>query len=234
MRTLVTEVAVVLICLPVFVGYTAVLLRRSEQLRLTAQHMAEHDQLTGLLNRHGIALKTPALIKRARAEGRHMGVLVLDVDHFKNINDSYGHDAGDVVLASLGTGLVSWVNEGDLAVRLGGEEFAVIGLHDHPDSARLLAERLRSSASQLQVVAALRFTVSVGVASTVPAPLASDEPVSYRELTTARAAADAGVLSQLLSAADGALYRAKASGRNRVEITPEPGADAAPTLVSKG
>jgi diguanylate cyclase (GGDEF)-like protein len=157
------------------------------------------DALTGLFNRR--YMEESLDLELARAErGRHpVGVVLVDVDHFKRVNDTYGHAGGDAVLAALGALLRASVRGGDLACRLGGEEFLLI-LPGTPlvELARR-AEELRAAVRGVQVVHHGQplgpITVSMGVA----------------------AAPDHGTTRDaLLRAADAALYRAKAAGRDRI------------------
>jgi diguanylate cyclase (GGDEF)-like protein len=157
------------------------------------QAEAHHDVLTGLMNRRFFEIQQPELAHRA-ASGRPVQAVMVDVDHFKRINDRHGHAVGDRVLRELGGLLRAQVRPSDLPFRLGGEEFLVL-LPD-TDEAQVgpLCERLRSAVEAHDwagVAAGLAVTVSLGVAPMAPGA----EP---------------------LLDADAALYRAKASGRNRV------------------
>ena len=127
--------------------------------------------------------------------------MAVDVDHFKEVNDQHGHAAGDRVLAFVGEVLRRHLREGDLAVRMGGEEFAVLLQGMHPSAAQAVAERLRCDLERLAAQGAgLPITASLGVALATP-----------------------GIdFAALWSQADGALYRAKSLGRNRVECTEAP------------
>lgn len=119
---------------------------------------------------------------------------MLDIDHFKQVNDTHGHLVGDAILAELGQILSRSVRDSDVCARYGGEEFAAILSDADLDGAMRLAGRLRAAVEATEFPHGLRITISVGVASTsVPARFAN-----------------------LLEAADGALYQAKNAGRNRV------------------
>lgn len=180
---------------------------RAERALAAAERAATHDVLTGLLNRRGMATRLPALGAAAAAGGRELGVLLVDVDHFKAINDTRGHDAGDAVLAALAEALSGALGADDLLVRLGGEEFAVVGSFEGVAAAEVSAELLRAQAGSTSRPGLPGITVSVGVATS---------PVA--------AGADASaVVSRLLSDADRALYAAKAAGRNRVVCSEPPG-----------
>ena len=161
-----------------------------EDLRLEA----ERDPLTGVLNRHALASRLPLSLAG-------WALVAVDVDHFKEVNDQHGHAAGDRVLAFVGEVLRRHLREGDLAVRMGGEEFAVLLQGLHPSAAQVVAERLRCDLERLAAQGAgLPITASLGVALATP-----------------------GIdFAALWSQADGALYRAKTLGRNRVECTEAP------------
>ena len=153
------------------------------------------DPLTGLLNRRGM---TSRLFGPSGLPTRHITVLVLDIDHFKAINDAYGHITGDEVLRTVGKGLLRETRGDDIAVRIGGEEFVVV-TPANPEDARQLAERLRESA--MEWMTAWSGTLSVG-GVTAELPHAED-------LTPERPAG-------LIEDADRCLYEAKRAGRNRV------------------
>lgn len=155
---------------------------------------AERDPLTGVLNRHALASRLPLSLAG-------WALVAVDVDHFKEVNDQHGHAAGDRVLAFVGEVLRRHLRERDLAVRMGGEEFAVLLQGMHPSAAQAVAERLRRDLERLAAQGAgLPITASLGVALATP-----------------------GIdFAALWSQADGALYRAKTLGRNRVECTEAP------------
>lgn len=163
-------------------------------------YVASHDTLTGLLNRTIIMELADAEVARIRRTGRSASMILLDLDHFKNINDTYGHPVGDKVLTEVAHIIRSMLRESDLAVRMGGEEFMVL-LPDTPLAEGVrAAERLRSSIADYTFPAyndSISITTSCGVA---PLLGEGEDPVkiSYSE-------------------ADRALYRAKSNGRNRVE-----------------
>jgi len=193
--------------MPLFVGYTAVLLRRAETLRRRAEHAADHDQLTGLLNRRGLWNAVSGLVGSAKAQSWCVGVVAIDLDHFKKVNDVFGHDAGDALLAALGAHLQESVDNGAVAVRTGGEELAVVGCFRNQEAVILAAERLRRSIAVLRVEGVPPVTASMGVAVGAGGGL-SGEP---REVVT-----------RLLTLADRALYEAKAAGRDRVKVFAAP------------
>jgi two-component system cell cycle response regulator len=160
------------------------------------------DALTGLLNRRALE---SSVGERALARER-FGVLFMDLDHFKAINDRYGHETGDRVLIAVAHVLRTALRPGDVVARYGGEEFVALIAGAGPESARLVAERLRRSVAEMAPIprGPTRVTVSVGAAVYDP---------SRRE--------EAQV--ELFRRADVALYSAKNSGRNCVVLSPEPG-----------
>ncbi len=161
---------------------------------------ARTDPKTGLLNATAWQREADAAVARARSSGAPLALLLVDVDHFKRVNDSHGHLIGDDVLRALATELRQQVRESDVVGRFGGEEFTVLLPRTDADGACRIAERLRSSAGLLSVAAAeasISVTVSIGVA--VLGEHGSD-------------------LFELLAAADLALYRAKDDGRNLVRL----------------
>ncbi len=162
--------------------------------------MATTDVLTGLLNRRSFVSRGNSEVARSRRYGNVYSALMIDVDHFKKVNDTYGHAGGDAVLKALAAKLKPQLRDSDLFGRLGGEEFAVFTPGISIEGATELAERLRREVAAMEVVfekLAIQFTISVGVA------------------TAERGNA---TLETVLRRADRALYQAKASGRNRVMI----------------
>jgi len=158
------------------------------------------DPLTGLHNRRYMTSQLDALVARAVRDGRPVSALLLDIDHFKKINDSFGHDAGDEVLREFAVRLASNVRAVDLPCRFGGEEFVVVMPETALEDAERIAERIRLhvSGAPFRVSGGkevLSVTISIGVAATYGT---ADTP------------------DHLLKRADEALYEAKASGRNRV------------------
>lgn len=161
--------------------------------------LAITDQLTGLYNRRFMSAQLGPLVQRAQCGGDPVSVMIVDIDHFKRINDTHGHDAGDAILREFSVRLASNVRPSDFACRMGGEEFIVIMPRTTGDTACMAAERLRRHicAAPFQgarLAEPLDVTISIGVAS-------------------AEAGDDA---DSILKRADEALYEAKAAGRNRV------------------
>jgi diguanylate cyclase (GGDEF)-like protein len=171
---------------------------------------AHTDLLTGTLSRRRFQEVLEIEISRSRRHGHSLSLLMMDLDHFKSVNDTFGHDAGDRVLMAVADSCREVIRGSDALGRLGGEEFAVLLPETGPMGARVAAERLRQRIEAQRVTTSdgsvIQVTVSIGVASADPA-----EPAE---------------LAALLDAADRGLYRAKQSGRNRVgridEPAPEP------------
>jgi diguanylate cyclase (GGDEF)-like protein len=159
---------------------------------------ATHDPLTGLHNRRHLDEEMREAERRARRTNRPVGVMMLDIDHFKRINDSYGHEVGDTVLREVAERLRTSLRSGDVAVRYGGEEFTVLLAGASLQVTRQRAEHFREVVEALQIPyrdGVIRITLSVGIA-------AFPESAEH--------------LSDALSLADQALYAAKHAGRNRV------------------
>jgi len=161
-----------------------------------AEVRASTDALTGLPNRRYFDEFCGLLGGRRRADDR-VGILMVDIDHFKRINDRHGHDAGDDVLRQVAAAIASAVREGDVPARFGGEEFAILLRNPSVRVAIDVAERIRTSVGALDLRAIGPASVSVSVGVAVQA-----EPDES--------------LAELLGAADRALYRAKRAGRDRV------------------
>jgi len=168
-----------------------------------AQGEAERDSLTGLYNRRHFDERLAGELRRAERERSRVALLMLDLDHFKHINDTYGHAVGDEVLRHVAQIIAHEVRVGtDVPARYGGEEFAVIAPGTNLLGAESLAERIRTRVAELRVPAGdqlVSVTLSVGVAVFDPRATTRDEPVRA-----------------LVEAADQRLYQAKHAGRNRV------------------
>jgi diguanylate cyclase (GGDEF)-like protein len=161
--------------------------------------LVDRDALTGLLNRRAVEQALAQQWADWRRSGRPFAVISLDLDHFKQVNDRWGHSAGDEVLRATAAVLQRGVREVDLVARVGGEEFLILLPGHAAASARVSAERLRDQLAQAEISlpggAALRVTCSAGVAEV---------------------GADDAAPEQLLQRADRALYQAKRDGRDRV------------------
>jgi diguanylate cyclase (GGDEF)-like protein len=163
------------------------------------RRMARRDPLTGLLNRRAIDEALADEAQRARRLASPFAVLMMDVDHFKSVNDEQGHAAGDRALQHLATLLSTQMRDIDRLGRYGGEEFLVLLPATSGEDSAVMAERLRERVASMPMSwedAMLRLTISVGVAP-------------WR--------GDVDDVSAMLARADDALYRAKSAGRNRVE-----------------
>jgi diguanylate cyclase (GGDEF)-like protein len=180
--------------------------RRIFALEDELREAAMTDALTGLPNRRHAFQRLALDWAAARRRNGPIAVILLDLDHFKRINDAFGHDAGDRLLGAVSQALRANAREHEEACRVGGEEFLVICAQAGEAEASDCAERLRREIERLRVSAlpdSVRFTASLGVAAAFPA--------------------QGGDWSSLLSRADRALYAAKAAGRNRVACDPLPG-----------
>ena len=172
----------------------------TERKRLEAvlRQMATTDPLTGVNNRRKLVESGEREFLRARRHGRELSALMVDVDHFKKLNDRFGHQAGDEVLKTLTDTCLEVLRTEDLFGRFGGEEFVAVLPETGESSAVRVADRLCRSVSRLKRLAGrndLHMTVSIGVATMQDA--------------------DRG-LEDLLDRADRAMYQAKAAGRNRI------------------
>ncbi len=168
--------------------------------------LATHDSLTGLYNRHEFQRRIDEELKRFQRYGKRLSLILFDLDHFKKVNDNFGHHRGDQVLVSF-AGIVKRIIRGsDIFARWGGEEFVLITPETTLQDATLLAERIRQTVADYEFVDVGKVTVSIGVSS---------------------ARAD-DIVEKLFKRADDALYQAKQGGRNRVE---QEAAIASPTEV---
>jgi len=174
--------------------------RLSESLE-REEALATRDSLTGLPNRRALYDRARAELNRAEREKRSVGVIMLDIDHFKPINDRFGHAAGDEALRRVAEVLQKSKRDYDYTGRWGGDEFLTILPGTSMLQAGLVAERIRASIDMVRLevggadTVELRSSLGVACASPATSPIAIDD---------------------LLNQADGALYRAKADGRNRV------------------
>ncbi|TAN33110.1 GGDEF domain-containing protein [bacterium] len=169
---------------------------RHAQLFQAQEENALTDELTKLPNRRHLAQRFLQEMQRARRHHSAIAFLMIDLDHFKQVNDTYGHLDGDAVLAALASILTGGARESDVCARYGGEEFAMI-LHETTEAgARTLAERIRAQVAAATLPGGLKLTISIGVAAT-------DEPALF---------------TSLIERADQALYAAKQGGRNQVRV----------------
>lgn len=175
--------------------------RFHQRLRSNYEHsltLALIDPLTGLHNRRFLNAHLGTVLQQMQEQGKPVSLVVADVDHFKAVNDTYGHDAGDEVLRAVAQRILANIRSFDMAARLGGEEFVVVMPDTPPEDAMAAAERLRAKIAELPLAVvggrAICVTASLGVAASIR----GDESAA------------------LLKRADQALYAAKRDGRNRV------------------
>jgi two-component system cell cycle response regulator len=169
-------------------------LKAKEELRL----QATHDGLTGTWNRNAILDLLHREYELAARTGSTIGIIMLDLDHFKQVNDTYGHLAGDHVLVEAARRMQEAVRSYDLVGRYGGEEFLVVSPGCDREQIQICGERIRSAMAEQPVLALdLRIPITVSAGTAVLVPRLNSE-------------------KDALAAADTALYRAKSGGRNRV------------------
>jgi two-component system cell cycle response regulator len=176
--------------------------RQLEEKNRLLEHFALTDPLTGLPNRRAVEAWADRQLRAAVRHGFSFWVVMIDLDHFKRVNDLYGHDAGDSVLKSFGELLKGQTRSSDISGRMGGEEFVHIVTHAEESHMPMIVERTRAKLAARRFPvgdSAINITASIGVAG-------------YRGQDNAPA------FSQLVSRADRALYRAKQQGRNRAEF----------------
>jgi len=164
--------------------------------------MAMTDGLTGLYNRHFLNMHLDNMARQSVKTGKKLAVMMMDMDHFKEVNDSHGHDAGDRVLRQLSEIIMSMSRSTDLAARFGGEEFVVLMPETDDQSALNAATRMREIVESTDFIIAddgttIKKTISIGVANLHP---------------------DGDSAEALLKRADEALYSAKRNGRNQVKV----------------
>jgi diguanylate cyclase (GGDEF)-like protein len=171
----------------------------SHSKRKQYEHQATVDALTGVHNRRWMNEAFPRMLHRCALDHVECTLIVIDIDHFKRVNDSYGHLVGDVALQTLAGIMEVNLRPHDLLVRYGGEEFAILLPDTGIEEAKSIAERLRTIVAANEICSGdlvFKITISIGIAATT----------------------HEGKLEDFFAAADRALYRAKESGRNRVEI----------------
>jgi diguanylate cyclase (GGDEF)-like protein len=179
---------------PAIAGYR--LMIQDQRLIDEVQRLAEEDYLTGLTNRRKSTEVVATEIRRCQRYGDTLTVILMDIDRFKEINDSYGHEMGDRLIRETANLLRRTTRDSDNAGRWGGEEFLVVCPQTDLEGASALAENLRSTYAGTEFPGAIRKTASFGVAGYHPGD---------------------GV-EELVGRADRALYAAKEAGRNRVEL----------------
>ena len=175
------------------------LLKEKERLQKELAHMAMYDALTDILSRRALLEQAEVERQRTKRYNRDLSLLMIDIDHFKKVNDTYGHLIGDVVLREIAQTLKKQTRRSDFVGRYGGEEFLIILPEASLDKALILAEKLRKRVSELAIPAEGRvlknITVSIGVAEY------EDDPT----------------IEEFINRSDKWLYTAKKNGRNQVQ-----------------
>jgi len=172
----------------------------ADDLSSRMRYQANSDQLTSLLNRRGFYQKANLMEKTAREKNVPISIIITDIDHFKQINDSYGHKAGDLVLRKLAAVFQKYISKQDIVARIGGEEFVLLLYSKEINEAKIIAEKIRQYAQELIMNIDdqnLSVTLSFGIVELL---------------------AGKSTLEKKLNDADKALYKAKRLGRNRVEV----------------
>ncbi|MEP6971550.1 MAG: GGDEF domain-containing protein [Betaproteobacteria bacterium] len=171
----------------------SLVLMATDRVRAEFEHLASHDSLTNALSRRNLTSVCQQELERCHRHGRMMSLLLIDIDHFKSINDNFGHQAGDRALVQFVQAVTTLLRRADVIGRLGGEEFVVVLPETQIDVALVVAERIRSKVAEMS--SPKKFTVSIGV-------------------TTNRPAGD--TVDDLMARADRAMYQAKQAGRDQV------------------
>lgn len=191
-----------LLCLALLALYAEIsrqqVLRALLESNRQLHQLSTHDRLTGLYNRLKLEQRLAEELARAQRHGSPFSVVLVDIDHFKHVNDRCGHAVGDLVLQCLGHVLLRGRRASDMVGRWGGEEFLLICAETPIEGAVLVAERLREAIQEAPMPEAGRVTLSAGVSA-------------YRSGDT---------MDSLLARADMALYAAKSGGRNQVRCSP--------------
>ncbi|MFA6120493.1 MAG: GGDEF domain-containing protein [Sideroxydans sp.] len=172
----------------------------SHNKRTQYEHQATVDALTGVHNRRWMSEAFPRVLHRCKLDDSHSAILVIDIDFFKRVNDTYGHLVGDAALKALAKIMQVNLRPHDLLVRYGGEEFAILLPDTEIAQAKSIAERLRTMVAANEICSgdlAFKITISIGIA-----------PITQE-----------GKLEDFFEQADRALYRAKELGRNRTEVS---------------
>jgi diguanylate cyclase (GGDEF)-like protein len=180
------------------------------------KELAATDPLTGLANRRTLMTELEREFRRSQRSGSPLSLVMVDIDHFKRINDTYGHQNGDRVLIALADILKTHLRRYDLPSRFGGEEFALVLPETGPEETLAIAERIRTSIAGLNFdgdLDGLQVTASLGVAA---CPVANVKDVE-----------------DLIRESDDALYLAKKNGRNRIESAGDDGQQSLPHLNAK-
>ena len=192
-----------LILAPVFSWYFVGAFFKIRDLEKQMRELATYDSMTNLYNRNSCLLALEHTIRQMRRAKVDLIVLYLDIDHFKNVNDTYGHDVGDIVIKRFANYLKTSLRESDIIGRIGGEEFLVGLPNSDLEHGQFVAEKLRKGIENEFIVlnddTTIRITVSIGI-------------------SVHRHKENATSTMEILKKADIALYKAKQNGRNRVCI----------------
>lgn len=172
------------------------LIARLQRLQARVEQLAATDSLTGVLNRRMYEITVRQEMARCRRYRQPLSLIMVDIDHFKQINDTLGHSRGDIVLRNIADAIADNLRESDYLFRYGGEEFVVLSPQTDIDGVDTLARRIKNNVEQLRIPGIPPLTISLGLVS-------SDQEMSHQDM---------------LEKADEALYVAKARGRNRIEL----------------
>lgn len=176
-----------------------------------AETQARLDPLTKIYNRRGFEERAIELMRQKRT----LSLLILDIDHFKYVNDHYGHDIGDEVLRQFSKKIAGMIRDSDVFARIGGEEFAVILADQNLELAGLMAERIRATIESTEL------------------PVSSDNTIKYTVSIGVSSVSEGVDIHRWLKTTDKLLYQAKAQGRNQVAAGCVMPIDVAPTLSRK-
>lgn len=171
-----------------------------QKLHTRLETLANRDSLTGLFNRRAFYEHTEQMLRSAHRRHETMALMMLDLDHFKRVNDQFGHAEGDLVLQRVAAALLATARENDIVARFGGEEFVVAVLGANEDESLAAAERLRAA---IAAIHDLKRPITASIGVTTYTPQQAKRAVSL-------------ILAELLDQADHALYFAKNHGRNQV------------------
>lgn len=175
---------------------SSILLKHIEELQARLENESMRDPLTGAYNRRQLSMNLETCIAQKKRNNLDSVILMIDIDHFKRINDQFGHDSGDRVIKHLATMLIEQTREIDLLFRVGGEEFILLMQGMNVSEALIIAKKLRTNIKEEKIIKNCSVTVSIGVSSTVNT-VSEDLWVKH---------------------ADEALYKAKNSGRDQVQL----------------
>lgn len=195
-QTSLVTLATMLITLAITLSFAYIFATQMAHQRQLLVEQATKDPLTGAGNRRALSEKVEQLIASFKRTGSKVTLLLLDLDNFKNINDTFGHNVGDRFLVGMTKLLKSRIRASDSLFRFGGEEFIIVAENTGINSAEILAEELRISVEKTKIIAEATVTVSIGIAE-----LVMDENNE-----------------QWIKRADNALFKAKETGKNKVYI----------------